>query len=96
MIYQLTQPVEHYFHPVITSRGLMPAQMASAPLRVPRPEINLNNLISTFPSASPHTLRRGQNRSETGRTGKARASVRGAGIVCPHVRRKGHHQAAWG
>lgn len=51
-----------------------PASMPSQPLSRACPEINLNNLISTFKSISSSTLCKGHNTSETRKINKVCAS----------------------
>ena len=96
IIYQLTQSVEHSFHPAITSKGLMPAQMGSKPLSRPSPEINLNNLISTFPESLLTHCAQGKTEVKQERLTRSVPAVGGEGIVCLHLRRKGHCLAVWG
>ena len=88
--------MEHSFHPAITSKGLMPAQMGSKPLSRPSPEINLNNLISTFPESLLTHCAQGKTEVKQERLTRSVPAVGGEGIVCLHLRRKGHCLAVWG
>ena len=88
--------MEHSFHPAITSKELMPAQMGSKPLSRPRPEINLNNLISTFPESLLTHCAQGKTEVKQERLTRSVPAVGEEGIVCLHLRRKGHYLAAWG
>lgn len=96
IVYQLTQSVEHSFHPAITSKGLKPAQMGSKPLSRPRPKINLNNLISTFPESLLTHCAQGKTGVKQERLTRSVPAIGGEGIVCLHLRRKGHYLAVWG
>lgn len=96
IIYQLTGSVQHYFYPAITSKWRMPTSMGSEPLSRARPEINLNNLISTFRRSVLTHCAKGKTEVKQERLTRSVPAVRGEVIVCLHLRRKGHYLAAWG
>lgn len=70
--------------------------MGSQPLSRTCPEINMNNLISTFPQSLLTHCTKGKIEVKQERLTRSVPAVRREGIVCLHLRRKGHYLATWG